>query len=189
MVEALAARARAVRVGNGSQRTSQLGPVGTRPQLDRVAALVGDAVARGAVAVAGGGTLRRPGYFFAPTILAGVSDGVRVVDEEQFGPVLPVIGYGDLDEAVRRANGTGHGLSASVWSADEDRAAAVAARLDAGWVTINAHAGGIRPDLPFSGHPAGGLGAGNGRWGLAGYTGVQVLSRPARNAEGAPVSD
>ncbi|HST50090.1 aldehyde dehydrogenase family protein [Jatrophihabitans sp.] len=184
MVEALAARARAVRVGNGSQRTSQLGPVGTRPQLDRIAELVRDALARGAVAAAGGTQLRRPGYFFAPTILAGVSDGVRVVDEEQFGPVLPVIGYRDLDEAVRRANGTGYRLAASVWSPDSDRAAAVAARLEARRVAVNDHAGGIRPD-PLSGHPAV-LGPGNG---LSGYTDLQVLSRPVRNGEGAPVSD
>jgi len=181
MVDALADRARTVRVGNGSQRTSQLGPVGTRRQLDRISDLVGDALARGGIAAAGGTALRRPGYFYAPTILAGVSDGMRVVDEEQFGPVLPVIGYRDLDEAVRRANGTGYRLSASVWSPDEDRAAAVAARLDAGLVSVNDHAGAPRPDLP----PAG-LGAGSG---LSAFSDAQVLSRPARNAEGAPAAD
>jgi acyl-CoA reductase-like NAD-dependent aldehyde dehydrogenase len=185
LVEALAARARAVQVGNGSHRTSELGPVGNRPQLDRLADLVRDALARGAVAAAGGAPLRRPGYFFAPTILAGLSDGVPVVDEEQFGPVLPVIGYRDLDEAVRRANGTAYGLSASVWSPDEDRAAAVAVRLDAGRVTVNDHAGAG----PTGGFRASGPEAGNGRCGLSGYIDLQVLSRPARNAEGAPVPD
>ena len=179
VVDALAARAAAVRVGNGSQKASQLGPISNRAQFDRVADLVRDALAHGAVAAAGGQPLRRPGYFYAPTILSGVSDGVRVVDEEQFGPVLPVIGYRDEDEAVRRANGTDYGLTASVWSPDTDRAAAVAARLDAGQVSINVHAGAVRPDLPFSGHKASGLGVENGLWGLYGYTDLQVVSRPA----------
>ncbi|MDQ1721470.1 MAG: hypothetical protein QOI26_1204, partial [Pseudonocardiales bacterium] len=130
----------------------------------------------------------RPGHFFAPTILSGVSDGVRVVDEEQFGPVLPVIGYRDIDEAVRRANGTDYGLTASVWSPDLDRAAAVAARLEAGQVSVNAHAGAVRPDLPFSGHKESGIGVENGLWGLYGYTDVQALTRPAIGAEPVPAT-
>jgi acyl-CoA reductase-like NAD-dependent aldehyde dehydrogenase len=179
VVAALAERARMVRVGEGSEKASQLGPVSNRAQFDRVAELVRDALARGAVAAAGGAALERPGYFFAPTILAGLSDGVRVVDEEQFGPVLPVIGYRDVDEAVRRANGTDYGLTASVWSPDLERAAAVAARLEAGQVSVNVHAGAVRPDLPFSGHKASGIGVENGLWGLYGYTDVQALTRPA----------
>ena len=179
VVAALVERARTVRVGEGSEKASQLGPVSNRAQFDRVAELVRDALARGAVAAAGGAALERPGYFFAPTILAGLSDGVRVVDEEQFGPVLPVIGYRDVDEAVRRANGTDYGLTASVWSPDLERAAAVAARLEAGQVSVNVHAGAVRPDLPFSGHKASGIGVENGLWGLYGYTDVQALTRPA----------
>ncbi|MBV9823334.1 MAG: aldehyde dehydrogenase family protein [Actinobacteria bacterium] len=188
VVDALAARAETVRVGNGSQKSSQLGPISNRAQLDRVAELVHDALEHGAVAAAGGRPLRRPGFFFAPTVLAGLSDGVRVVDEEQFGPVLPVIAYSDTEDAVRRANGTDYGLTASVWSPDLDRAAAVAARLEAGQVSINVHAGAVRPDLPFSGHKGSGLGTENGLWGLYGYADLQVLSRPARNGEGAPGS-
>jgi acyl-CoA reductase-like NAD-dependent aldehyde dehydrogenase len=192
-VAALAERARAVRVGNGNQRASQLGPVATLAQLERIGDLVRDALAAGAVAVAGGAALNRPGYFFAPTVLSGVSDGVRVVEEEQLGPVLPVIGYRDLDEAVRRANGTGYGLGASVWSADEDRAAAVAGRLVAGRVSVNSHPGPARPDLSVRGQQAGGLAVGTGRCGLCGYTARQLLTRPPLtqrrgmgNTEGAP---
>ncbi|HEV2887394.1 MAG TPA: aldehyde dehydrogenase family protein [Jatrophihabitans sp.] len=187
VVAALAERARTVPVGDGSAKANRLGPVSTAAQFDRVRELVRDALAHGAVAAAGGTALDRPGYFFAPTILSEVSDGMRVVDEEQFGPVLPVIGYRDVEDAIRRANGTQYGLTASVWSPDLDRAAAVAARLEAGQVSINIHAGAVRPDLPFSGHKHSGIGAENGLWGLYGYTDVQVLTRPAHAApEGNP---
>ena len=97
--------------------------------------------------MAGGAPLDRPGYFFAPTILTGVGDGIRIVDEEQFGPALPIIAYQNLDDAMERANGTTYGLTASVWSPDVDRASAVASRLDCGQVWVNAHAG-HTPDLP-----------------------------------------
>ncbi len=172
VLAALAERAATVRVGNGNHRASQLGPVGTLARFERVGDLVRDALAQGAVAVAGGAALNRPGYFFAPTILAGASDGMRVVDEEQLGPVLPVIGYRDLDEVLRRANGSGSGLGASVWSADEDRAAAVAGRLAAARVSVNSHPGVLGPGLPAGDWAI-------GRCGLCGYTARQLLIRPA----------
>ena len=180
MVAALAARAGAVRVGNGNHKGSQLGPVGTRAQLDRVLQLVRQARVHGAVVAAGGAVLNRPGNFFAPTILAGVSEGMPVVDEEQLGPVLPVIGYRDLDEAVRQANDTEYGLGASVWSPDLDRATAVAARLAAGQVSVNSHGGAVRPDLPFGAYQPSGFGGEPGRWGLYDYTDLQVAIRPPR---------
>jgi len=109
---------------------------------------VNDARARGAVAVAGGKPLDRRGYFFAPTILTGLSDGTRIVDEEQFGPVLPVVSYRDLDDAIDRANTSNYGLTASVWSPDLERTSSVAARLDYGQVSLNAHGGAVRPTFP-----------------------------------------
>jgi acyl-CoA reductase-like NAD-dependent aldehyde dehydrogenase len=178
VVSALAELARTVRVGEGTERGVRLGPVGTEAQFHRVAELVRDAYTHGAVAVAGGTPLDRPGYFFAPTILTGVDDGVPVVDEEQFGPVLPVIPYDDEDDAVARANRTEYGLTASVWSADPERAARLAARLDVGQVCVNAHAGAVRPDLPFSGHKSSGIGVENGLWGLYECTEPQVVLRP-----------
>ncbi|MCI3949721.1 MAG: aldehyde dehydrogenase family protein, partial [Acidimicrobiales bacterium] len=126
VVDALADRARAVRVGDGAAEGTELGPVNNRPQFERVAELVDDAVRGGARAVAGGSAREGSGYFFEPTILADVSDGTRIVDEEQFGPALPVIAYRDLDDAVERANATHFGLSGSVWSGDPDRGAEVA---------------------------------------------------------------
>lgn len=180
LVAALAARAQAVRVGDGTEPGVQLGPINNKPQFDRVRELVGDALAHGAVAAAGGKPLDRPGYFFAPTILTGVTDGIRIVDEEQFGPALPVISYRDLDDVIDRANASEYGLTASVWSPDLDRASSVASQLDCGQVSVNVHGGAVRPDLPFGGHKWSGLGVENGPWGLYGFTELQVLARPAR---------
>lgn len=178
MVEVLAERARKVRTGDGHDERSELGPINNRPQLARVSELVQSALARGAIAAAGGHLMDRPGYFFAPTILAGVNDGIGIVDEEQFGPALPVVSYRDINDAVARANSGYYGLSASVWSADSGRAAEVALELDCGQVNVNTH-GSAQPHLPFAGHKWSGIGVMNGPWGLNEYTDIQVLSRPA----------
>jgi acyl-CoA reductase-like NAD-dependent aldehyde dehydrogenase len=176
VVDALAERARAVRVGDGADEATQLGPVNNRPQFERVAELVDDALRGGARAVAGGAARAGQGYFFEPTILADVSDGTRIVDEEQFGPALPVIAYRDLDDAVERANATHFGLSGSVWSGDPDRGAEVAARLECGTAWCNTHLV-LQPSQPFGGAKWSGLGVENGPWGLLGFTEIQVLYR------------
>ncbi|MEU6371573.1 aldehyde dehydrogenase family protein [Streptomyces sp. NPDC046909] len=189
LVEALAEQARSVRVGDGTTEGVQLGPVNNRPQFDRVRELVDDALGNGAVAVAGGAPLDGPGYFYAPTILTGVTDDSRIVAEEQFGPALPVLPYRDLDDVVGRANATEYGLTASVWSPDLDRASSVASRLDCGQVSVNAHGGAVRPNLPFGGHKWSGLGVENGPWGLYGFTDLQVLARPARRSPSDTAND
>jgi acyl-CoA reductase-like NAD-dependent aldehyde dehydrogenase len=179
LVDALADRARTVKVGDGAEKGTQLGPVTTRPQLERVRELVEDALSRGARAAAGGGPLEGPGNFFAPTVLTGVEDGFRIVDEEQFGPVLPVVAYRDLEDAVAAANGTHFGLDASVWSSDPERAAAVAGRLECGTAWINTHLA-QGPAQPFGGAKWSGIGVENGPWGLAGFYELQTLYRARR---------
>ncbi|MDH6554414.1 acyl-CoA reductase-like NAD-dependent aldehyde dehydrogenase [Streptomyces sp. SAI-133] len=176
VVEALASVAGSVRVGAGSDPESQLGPLNNAPQLERVAGLVDDAVSRGGQAVVGGAVVDGPGFFYQPTILRGVADGMAVVDEEQFGPVLPVLPYRSVDEAVERANGTHFGLSGSVWGTDADRAAAVADELDCGTAWVNTHLA-LRPDQPFGGAKWSGIGVENGHWGLHSFTEVRVLHR------------
>jgi acyl-CoA reductase-like NAD-dependent aldehyde dehydrogenase len=180
VVEALAAKARAAKVGDGTHEGVTLGPINNRPQFERVSALVADALAGGARAAAGGKAIDGPGYFFEPTILADVRDGSRIVDEEQFGPALPVIPYSSLDEAVERANATTFGLSGSVWSRDPERAAEVAADLECGTSWVNAHIA-LAPHQPFGGFKWSGVGVENGPWGLYGFTELQVLHRPARD--------
>jgi acyl-CoA reductase-like NAD-dependent aldehyde dehydrogenase len=166
-------------VGDGREKDTRLGPITTRPQFERVCELVEDALAKGARAVAGGSPLPGPGNFFAPTVLSDVEDGVRIVDEEQFGPALPVVAYRDLDDAVARANGTHFGLDGSVWSADPERAAGVARRLECGTAWINTHLM-QGPNQPFGGAKWSGIGVENGPWGLAGFYELQTLYRSRR---------
>jgi acyl-CoA reductase-like NAD-dependent aldehyde dehydrogenase len=179
LVECLADWARKVRVGAGTEPRVQLGPVNNAPQFERVSDLVEDALARGGKAAAGGGPLDRPGYFFTPTILTGVAEGVRIVDEEQFGPALPVMAYRTVEEAVDRANATSFGLSGSVWGTDIDRAAEVAAQLDCGVVFVNDHLT-LEPHLPFGGVKWSGAGVENGPWGLAEFSSLRALYQSRR---------
>src|SRR5437588_11770463 len=122
VVHALATHARAAKAGHATDPEPELGPINNRPQFERVSELVADALKGGAKAAAGGKPVDGPGNFFEPTILSDISDGSRIVDEEQFGPALPVISYRDLDDALERANATHFGLSASVWTSDPERA-------------------------------------------------------------------
>jgi acyl-CoA reductase-like NAD-dependent aldehyde dehydrogenase len=181
LVDALGALANSVRVGDGLTEGVQLGPVNNRPQWERITDLVDDAKARGARVVAGGAADPGAGYFFRPTVLDGVDDSFRVVAEEQFGPVLPVLSFNDVDDVVARANASEYGLTASVWSGDAERAAAIAARIDSGQVAVNRHGRGVKPHLPFSGHRWSGLGVENGPWGLDSFTEIQVITGPQRS--------
>ncbi len=187
VVDVLAARARAVTVGDGTDPATKLGPVNNAPQFERVKELVADALAHGGRAVTGGKAMDRPGYFFEPTILAGLSDGVRIVDEEQFGPALPVVSYRDVDDALARANATNFGLSGSVWGADEERATAVAGRLECGTAWVNVHLA-LAPFQPFGGFKWSGIGVENGPWGLAGFTDVQAVHRSRTGTGLSPVT-
>jgi acyl-CoA reductase-like NAD-dependent aldehyde dehydrogenase len=176
VVDALATHAKAAKVGDGMDPETQLGPINNRPQYERVSELVADAVKGGARAVTGGKAMDSPGNFFEPTILADITDGTRIVDEEQFGPALPVIPYRDLDDAVERANATHFGLSGSVWSGDPERASQVAERLECGTAWVNTHLA-LAPHQPFGGAKWSGIGVENGPWGLYGFTELQVLHR------------
>ncbi|GII56814.1 aldehyde dehydrogenase [Planotetraspora thailandica] len=176
LVDALAERARAAKVGDGADPATELGPINNAPQRDRVAELVADALARGAVAAAGGKAIEGPGYFFEPTILTGVGDGVRIVDEEQFGPALPVIAFDDVEDALARANASTFGLGGSVWSGDADRATAVAARLESGMSWVNTHTA-LSAGQPFAGVKWSGLGVEGGLWGLDGFTDIKLIHR------------
>jgi acyl-CoA reductase-like NAD-dependent aldehyde dehydrogenase len=178
LIDALTERARTVQVGDGFTEGVRLGPINNRPQFDRVSGLVEDAVARGARVTAGGKALGGSGYFYAPTILTEVSDGTAIVDEEQFGPALPIVAVSGPDDAVRRANAGNYGLTASVWSSDPQRAREYGLRLDCGQVSINCHGGAARPDLPFGGHKWSGVGVENGILGLRQFTETQVVSTP-----------
>ena len=174
LVAALAAIADAVTVGDGRDPGTQMGPLTAESQRAIVAGLVTDAVRRGARVAAGGGPLDRPGYFYRPTILDSVTDGFRIVDEEQFGPALPVVAYRDVDEVLARVNASDYGLGGSVWSADPDRGRSVADRIEAGTTWVNTHRGSLWPLQPTAGLKHSGIGAELGTWGLESFTDLSV---------------
>jgi acyl-CoA reductase-like NAD-dependent aldehyde dehydrogenase len=174
VLEALAERAKSMRVGNGLDPDVEMGPLTTDFQRAYVEELVLDATRQGATVAAGGKRLEGEGYFFEPTIIGDVSDGVRIVDEEQFGPALPVIAYDDLDETISRINDSPFGLSASVWSQDLDAARTVADLLEAGHVKINSAHLPPPTDIPFGGIKSSGVGVENGIPGLLEYMEVRV---------------
>src|SRR5277367_4245531 len=175
LIDNLGEIAKGVKVGDGLEAGTQLGPINNKMQFERVTELVEDAKKHGAKIVTGGSRVGKEGYFFAPTIVGNISDGVRLVDEEQFGPALPIIPYKDVDDAVRRANATHFGLSGSVWSNDSARGAEVASQLECGSAWVNQHLA-IAPNLPFGGAKWSGIGVENGTWGLMGFTEIQVVN-------------
>jgi acyl-CoA reductase-like NAD-dependent aldehyde dehydrogenase len=177
VVDTLAGMAAAMPMGGGLDEGNVLGPLQNEKQLEIVSRLVEDARARGARIVVGGEPATDLGpLFYRATVVADIEDGASLVDEEQFGPAIPVIKYTDLDDAVRRANASQQGLGASVWSSDPDEAVEVAKRLQAGTVWINQH-GALNPHIPFGGTKQSGYGQEFGVAGLKAVAAPKVISR------------
>lgn len=166
--------ANAAVVGDGNDATSQFGPVQNKMQFDKVCGFIDDARANGNI-IAGGNVPDGPGYFVPLTVVRDIEDGTRVVDEEPFGPVLPIIKYSDIEDALSRANSSDYGLGGSVWSSDENRAAAIAQRLDAGTVWVNQHCA-FGPHIPFPPAKHSGIGVEWGKEGLQELTAMQVVN-------------
>ncbi|MEM6617894.1 MAG: aldehyde dehydrogenase family protein [Pseudomonadota bacterium] len=169
--EALVNYTKNVPMGDGMDESSILGPVANKMQFDKLKALVDDAKTRGRVLLGG-----EPGegLFYPPTLIADLDNGDPLVDEEQFGPALPIIRFNDVDEVIARANDSDNGLGGSVWSKDVAKAKEIASRMECGSVWINRH-GGIQPNAPFGGVKKSGLGVEFGEEGLAEYTDIQVV--------------
>jgi acyl-CoA reductase-like NAD-dependent aldehyde dehydrogenase len=171
VVEALAEVARATPMGNGLDEANVLGPLQNKQQFDIVNRLVEDAKANGGRIVTGGSPATELGDLFYPiTLVADVEDGTALVDEEQFGPALPIIRYTDVEDAIASANRLDVGLGGSVWGPDRDEALAIANRMHAGTVWINSH-GGVHPMIPFGGVKGSGYGV---EFGVEGLKAVSV---------------
>lgn len=164
----LAARMGAMTIGRGSEEGIEVGPLVEARQRDKVAELVDDAVARGAHVLTGGKALDGAGYFYAPTVLTGVSGDARMFGEEIFGPVAPIFTFTDDEEAIAMANDTEFGLVAYAFTKDFARAITVSERLQTGMVGINQ---GIvsNPAAPFGGVKASGFGREGGAEGIEEY--------------------
>ncbi|MEM9056397.1 MAG: aldehyde dehydrogenase family protein [Pseudomonadota bacterium] len=174
--DALAGFASTVRVGDGLDEESMLGPVQNERQFDKLRGLVDDAKRTGGTVLCGGEPMDRSGYFYPVTVIADLADDAALVVEEQFGPALPVLGYTDLDDAVARANASTNGLGGSVWSPNVAQAADVGERLECGTVWVNKH-GAIQPNAPFGGIKQSGFGVEFAQQGLDEYFYGQVLFR------------
>ena len=173
VVERLVRLAETVPMGDGLDEANVLGPLQNRMQFDVVSELVKDARSRGASILTGGAPTGE-GLFYPITLITDATDDMRVVAEEQFGPVLPILRYSDLDDAIARANSGPEGLGASIWTRDRARARELAARLQAGSVWINEH-GAVNPMVPFGGVKQSGIGVEFGLDGLKEYTSVQSV--------------
>lgn len=175
VVGALDAVASQMPMGDGMKEGILLGPVQNKMQFDKVNELVEDAKAQGANIIRGGSPMDGKGYFYPITLIGGVDNGNRIVDEEQFGPVLPIITYKTVEEAIEKANDTQTGLGGSVWGDDLAEAARIARQIESGTVWINQH-GTIHPMVPFGGMKDSGYGVEFGVEGLKAVTQPQVIS-------------
>lgn len=174
MCDELAKLADAAIVDDGLKQGTQIGPLQNKAQYEKVLGFLASAKADGKI-IAGGEKLDRPGYFLRPTIVRDVSEGSRIVDEEQFGPILPVISYRDDEDIVARANQCEFGLGGSVWSKDKEKAIALAGDVESGTVWVNQHLY-FAPHIPFAGAKNSGIGVEFAKEGLAEFSQIQVIN-------------
>lgn len=169
--------ARATKVGDGSEQGTDLGPIQNRRQFERVTELIEDARASGLVLLEGS-AVPQQGYFVPVTLVDNPPENSRVVREEAFGPVLPLLRFSDIEDVIARANDSEYGLAGAVWSSDIEKAKDVARHLETGTVWINSNLM-LRPDVPFAGHKQSGFGVENGIEGLLEYMAPQAVYFPA----------
>jgi succinate-semialdehyde dehydrogenase/glutarate-semialdehyde dehydrogenase len=173
--ERLARRIGGLRVGRGTEPGIEVGPLIDATQRAKVGELVADAVQRGATTLTGGRSLDRPGYFYEPTVLTDVRGDAALLQEEIFGPVAPLVTFGDEDEAIAAANNTEYGLVAYVFTRDLDRGLRIIDRLDTGMVGLNR---GLvsNPAAPFGGVKASGFGREGGSEGIEEYLSTKYVA-------------
>ncbi|RYY25358.1 MAG: aldehyde dehydrogenase family protein [Sphingomonadales bacterium] len=172
--DALVAYARTVRVGNGAEEGIRIGPINNRPQYERVVDLIADCKAQGHSFAIGGDTDTSPGLFVPVTIIDNPPDASRIVAEEQFGPVVPLLKYDSTKDVIARANASPYGLGASVWGRDAEEAQAVAEQIDTGVAWIN-EAQFLPPEASFGGRKQSGIGVEGGAAGLIEFTSLKTI--------------
>lgn len=174
MCDALASMASGAVVAAGSDAAAQFGPIQNKAQYEKVLHYLSEAKHAGRI-ISGGQANEGPGYFVPLTVVRDVSDGSSIVDEEPFGPILPIIRYTDLDDVVARANASPYALGGSVWGSNIAKATQVAARLESGSVWVNQHCA-LDPQVPFPANKQSGFGVEGGLEGLYPYLALQTLN-------------
>jgi aldehyde dehydrogenase (NAD+) len=173
--QAIADYAAQVKVGDGSEQGTGVGPIQNKKQYERVLELIEDAKDKGYKFLTGGETdPSGTGYFVPLTILDNPPEDARIVAEEQFGPVMPLMKFSSEDEVIERANNSEYGLAGAVWTADEDKGVEIAEQLETGTVWVNQFLK-LTPHTPFAGHKQSGFGAEYGLEGLKEFTYPQVI--------------
>jgi len=174
--QAIADYARTVKVGDGSEQGTGVGPIQNRKQYERVLELIQDAKDNGYKFLVGGDAdPSGSGYYVPITILDNPPEDARIVAEEQFGPVMPLMKFSSDAEVIERANNSDYGLAGAVWTADHERGVAIAEQLETGTVWINEFLH-VSPFAPFGGHKQSGFGAEYGKEGLEEFTYSQVIT-------------
>lgn len=174
VVQMLADQAKEACIGNGLDPAHQIGPLQNRTQFEKVLALIEVTRKEGAF-VTGGEVLEGGGYFITPAIVRDLSDDAQLVREEQFGPILPVLAYDDIDSVVDRANASEYGLGGSIWTADVKRGIDVASRIESGTVWVNRHMS-LPFDVAFGGAKQSGIGLQNGVQGMEDFTQRRIVN-------------
>ena len=174
LVDRLSALADAAIVGDGLEQGTTVGPIQNEAQYNKVISILDDTRTKGSI-TAGGRLGEGEGYFVRPTIVRDIEDQARLVREEQFGPVLPILPYEDIDEVLARVNDTEYGLGGAVWTSDVDRGISIAGRIESGTVWVNRHRA-LPFDVPFGGAKQSGVGLQNGIEGMQDFTQLRIVN-------------
>ena len=175
LCKAIAEIARNAKCGDGFEDGIEFGPICNHDQYNDLLLILDDTRKIGATILAGGNVVEGPGYFIDPTIVCDIDDDAKLVKEEQFGPILPILKFSDPEDALARANNSIYGLAGSVWGSDMEAATALANRMEVGTAWVNTHAT-FTPHTPFGGAKQSGIGCEYGVLGLKGYMTPEVVS-------------